>query len=37
MKQKDIIRYIDCYRDVTLNTKKEKKKNKKKPNAFNFP
>ena len=34
-KMKDMIKYIDCYRDVTLNMKKKKKKNK--PNAFNFP
>ena len=34
---KEMLRYIDCYRDVTLNSKKEKKKKKYRPNAFSFP
>ena len=36
-KVRDMIKYIDCYRDVTLSMKKEKNKKKNKPNAFNFP
>lgn len=37
-KAKDIVKYVDYYREVIIKCKKEKKKKKvEKPNAFSFP